>query len=317
MRYRIDTYSVSMDNNAIFLTVSLPATLCQKLIDMGGSAILTGDVLKYVNDSVRVIADETRGGYIMMSTGQKQTLYSAAIAGNLKEMIMQFPKAGLIAAANGDADDIAAINAIAATDQFTIEFDWGDVPLDQAKDSTVAKEAQATINKQEILARIGKSFAVAEDNVLKLHMVTLKQIESLWVKTSAGDVHFSITTDQSNYYLAFSSDSPQAIAGQAIEDDAVSMYNNDVIFPETVITFPSGWTITGVIIDGIDGNLLNEGDAWRLAELRRVISQIDMTAAQKVAAFFNITPPVPNAVPMTQQEVEDDLDELWNLIISQ
>lgn len=39
--------------------------------------------------------------------------------------------------------------------------------------------------------------------------------------------------------------------------------------------------------------------------------------AHNLAAFFNITPPVPNAVPMTQQEVEDDLDELWNLIITQ
>ena len=39
--------------------------------------------------------------------------------------------------------------------------------------------------------------------------------------------------------------------------------------------------------------------------------------SQAIAAFFNITPPVPNAVPMTQQEVEDDLDELWNLIITQ
>lgn len=38
---------------------------------------------------------------------------------------------------------------------------------------------------------------------------------------------------------------------------------------------------------------------------------------EALAAFFNITPPVPNAVPMTQQEVEDDLDELWNLIITQ
>lgn len=39
--------------------------------------------------------------------------------------------------------------------------------------------------------------------------------------------------------------------------------------------------------------------------------------AHNLAAFFGITPPVPNAVPMTQQEVEDDLDELWNLIITQ
>ena len=46
------------------------------------------------------------------------------------------------------------------------------------------------------------------------------------------------------------------------------------------------------------------------------ISPVD-EYSQALAAFFNITPPVPNAVPMTQQEVEDDLDELWNLIITQ
>ena len=44
---------------------------------------------------------------------------------------------------------------------------------------------------------------------------------------------------------------------------------------------------------------------------------IDDPYSQALAAFFGITPPVPNAVPMTQQEVEDDLDELWNLIITQ
>ena len=46
------------------------------------------------------------------------------------------------------------------------------------------------------------------------------------------------------------------------------------------------------------------------------ISPVD-EYSQALAAFFCITPPVPNAVPMTQQEVEDDLDELWNLIITQ
>lgn len=44
---------------------------------------------------------------------------------------------------------------------------------------------------------------------------------------------------------------------------------------------------------------------------------IDDPYSQALAAFFGITPPVPDAVPMTQQEVENDLDELWNLIITQ
>ena len=45
--------------------------------------------------------------------------------------------------------------------------------------------------------------------------------------------------------------------------------------------------------------------------------QPDDPYSRALAAFFGITPPVPDAVPMTQQEVEDDLDELWNLIITQ
>lgn len=125
----------------------------------------------------------------------------------------------------------------------------------------------------------GTPFAVANGNVLTLYMVTLKQMEDLMIRTSAGDVRFSIATDQSNYYLSFSSDSPQEIADQTIEDDSVDLYDDEIIFKNKVITFPSEWTVQSVYLEGIvDGDLLNEGDAWRLAELRRVISQIDMTA---------------------------------------
>ena len=65
----------------------------------------------------------------------------------------------------------------------------------------------------------------------------------------------------------------------------------------------------GLYIDGVDENLLEADINWRLADIQRT--------TEGVAAFFGITPPVPDAVPMTQQEVEDDLDELWNLIITQ
>lgn len=55
----------------------------------------------------------------------------------------------------------------------------------------------------------------------------------------------------------------------------------------------------------------------KVDEVKTAVENINVESADQVAAFFNITPPVPNAVPMTQQEVEDDLDELWNLIITQ
>ena len=77
--------------------------------------------------------------------------------------------------------------------------------------------------------------------------------------------------------------------------------------------------ISGIHID-IPENIATKDDVTAakqaiLAALAQI--QPDDPYSQALAAFFNITPPVPNAVPMTQQEVEDDLDELWNLIITQ
>ena len=77
--------------------------------------------------------------------------------------------------------------------------------------------------------------------------------------------------------------------------------------------------ISGIHID-IPDNIATKDDVTAAKQaILDALSHIspEDPYSQAIAAFFNITPPVPNAVPMTQQEVEDDLDELWNLIITQ
>ena len=77
--------------------------------------------------------------------------------------------------------------------------------------------------------------------------------------------------------------------------------------------------IAGIHVD-IPDNIATRQDVQTATDaILAALAQIqpDDPYSQALAAFFNITPPVPNAVPMTQQEVEDDLDELWNLIITQ
>ena len=77
--------------------------------------------------------------------------------------------------------------------------------------------------------------------------------------------------------------------------------------------------IAGIHVD-IPDNIATRQDVQTATEaILTALGQISPVDeySQALAAFFNITPPVPDAVPMTQQEVEDDLDELWNLIITQ
>lgn len=153
-------------------------------------------------------------------------------------------------------------------------------------------------------------------NVL-FHFVTLAQMEKMHIRATGVStmVNFTLTKGEDDFELRFSADSPQEIAGQLILDDSIDMV--DDVFG--TITVPlSGYEVSGIYMDGLDANLLKADINWRLADIQKRIGEGgEDPYSQALAAFFNITPPVPNAVPMTQQEVEDDLDELWNLIITQ
>ena len=92
---------------------------------------------KYIMESFRLVANETRGGYVVLSTGQKLpylALMATRSTGALGNYIsIYIAISALIEAADGDEDDLAAIAAMeqvggTLTDQFTIEMDWGDEP---------------------------------------------------------------------------------------------------------------------------------------------------------------------------------------------
>ena len=86
--------------------------------------------------------------------------------------------------------------------------------------------------------------------------------------------------------------------------------NIHVDIPDNIATQEDVTAAKQAILTAIGNNTQTILDALQQ------ISPVD-EYSQALAAFFGITPPVPDAVPMTQQEVEDDLDELWNLIITQ
>ena len=129
MRYRIKDYSVVMPGGYIQISIPEP----KGIFDGVPSATMDDANKRKVMEAVRLIADETKGGYVLMSTGQKSTLTFAAKSSGRIHLAFTF--ASLIAAADGDEDDLAAIAALQAlpegtaiTDQFTIEMDWGDEP---------------------------------------------------------------------------------------------------------------------------------------------------------------------------------------------
>jgi len=133
MRYRIESYIIAKTNVALQIGVLVPAAVFSKLTTDEETGYLDAASQKYVTESVRLIADETQGGYAVMSTGQKDVVeYMYPVQNTNNAIALYIPIASLITAADGDADDLAAINAMANSDQFTIEMDWGDTPFDGA-----------------------------------------------------------------------------------------------------------------------------------------------------------------------------------------
>lgn len=130
MRYRIKEYSVAIGATTAQFGIPVSKEVYDSLTISSGSQLDAASVRK-VTEAIRLIADETQGGYALCSTGQKlvngvtkssnSTTYTVSIT---------ILKSDLTTAADGDADDIAAIAAMTANDQFTIEMDWGEAPSD-------------------------------------------------------------------------------------------------------------------------------------------------------------------------------------------
>ena len=131
MRYRIKEYSASVSSTQLVLYIPVPESVMED-IETGTGGILTTTSREYVIESIRLIADETNGGLILASTGQK------GVFGNMLKFTdtsigMVITKSALETAADGDPDDLAAIASLFGTtgtrnDGLTIELDWGDLP---------------------------------------------------------------------------------------------------------------------------------------------------------------------------------------------
>lgn len=139
MRYRVKTYIVQVlsADGLIQVGIVIPPEVYNTLTVDTNTGYLDSASLKYVTESIRLIADETRGGYVLMSTGQKGVIDSVYKL-NGQAIAINIDRSALTTAADGDENDLAAINAISASDQFTIAVDWGTQPEELAKQSTLA-----------------------------------------------------------------------------------------------------------------------------------------------------------------------------------
>lgn len=143
MRYRVKRYqawtglySAEVGNYLGMNFLNVPDWVLDQLTFVGSYTIDEASQ-RYIMESFRLVANETRGGYVVLSTGQKLP-YLAMTAhrgtGSLGNYIsIYIAISALVEAADGDEDDLAAIAAMeqvggTLTDQFTIEMDWGDEP---------------------------------------------------------------------------------------------------------------------------------------------------------------------------------------------
>lgn len=134
MRCRVDKYTANVTSTQLEIEFEVE----QKVYDALPDTTVVGEsepgiTLKTaITEAIRLIADETQGGYVVCSTGQKlvvntATKSSVEVSGETTYSVaVTFLKSTLITTADGDEDDIAAINSMANTDMFTIAVDWGE-----------------------------------------------------------------------------------------------------------------------------------------------------------------------------------------------
>lgn len=134
MRYRIKTYTAGITSDQLEFKVEFP--IPEKVAELLEShktetyGTVDAAAQKWLLESIRLIADETQGGYVLAGTG-----FRSNIAGlnwwwhnNPTTVTFYFDFDTLIANANGDPDDLAAIAALSSSDSLTVEMDFGDLP---------------------------------------------------------------------------------------------------------------------------------------------------------------------------------------------
>ena len=167
MRYRIKKYSASVSNNVVTLSFDVPNGMVISINPDDGSLDTADERL--IKESVRLIIDETNK-VVLCSSMQKNRIINIYAQGNQGEST-----ADTIYIRIAIPED----KTVSASDQFTIEMDWGDtiednIPTDYAKETTAqqaaadaeaakvaaqaitgyATEANATANKNAIIAEI-------------------------------------------------------------------------------------------------------------------------------------------------------------------
>lgn len=155
MRYRIKTYTAGITSDQLEFKVEFP--IPEKVAELLEShktetyGTVDAAAQKWLLESIRLIADETQGGYVLAGTG-----FRSNIAGlnwwwhnNPTTVTFYFDFDTLIANANGDPDDLAAIAALSGSDSLTVEMDFGDLPPEYLESTDDAHNLASFFNITE------------------------------------------------------------------------------------------------------------------------------------------------------------------------
>ena len=155
MRYRLKTYTAGITSDQLEFKVEFP--IPEKVAELLEShktetyGTVDAAAQKWLLESIRLIADETQGGYVLAGTG-----FRSNIAGlnwwwhnNPTTVTFYFDFDTLIANANGDPDDLAAIAALSGSDSLTVEMDFGDLPPEYLESTDDAHNLASFFNITE------------------------------------------------------------------------------------------------------------------------------------------------------------------------
>lgn len=128
MRYRVNAYGVyPFDDTHIGIQINVPITL----ITESGSNELDDISKRKVEEALRLIVDES-AKEVFCSSMQKARIYNIYGANYGWDCMIVFEK--------------PSGKTINTTDHFTIEFDWGEAPSDNAKEATIGTSPDATVS---------------------------------------------------------------------------------------------------------------------------------------------------------------------------
>lgn len=167
MRYRVKDYTVDIYQGNIRVALTVPNTLIEAYPS------ITDAEIRKITEAIRLIVDET-AGVVFCSSMQKNYIVSISAQ---NDQVSQTEILITFAIPDG--------KTVSASDQFTIEMDWGDtikdnIPTDYAKETTAqqaaadasaakvaaqaitgyATEENATANKNEVLAAIAANAGI-------------------------------------------------------------------------------------------------------------------------------------------------------------